>query len=418
MRLPNPFGILSGLIILISLIHIPVYPVYGFYEKELGKGYIELRGTFRGSFAYYKNARDIVFPIDRDRSGFSGLGRLIAKGESAHNLGFEVHAYQTFIPSQLLGTSSGQTASSDIERSGLLDHSFSNRDHVHLGLDRLNVRWSYKRLDLITGRQPVNLATTFYFSPNDFFAPFAAPTFFRLYKPGVDAVRAEFRLGSLSQLSFINVLGYEQDLSSSNKWSNSPDMDRLSSLARISAVWHDFEYAFLGGKVREMNVLGCSFQGEIFKWLGIRSEAHHAFPDLSQYGSWSEICFGMEHRFENSLDMRLEYFYHGGGSDSIDIYGTSPAVVMGESLYLGKKYAALGAGYEVNPLLNVQLSAITNLVDRSYLISLNAVYSLTDESELSMSLGIPQGDGPEAMALKSEFGSYPKSLNIELRYYF
>ena len=62
--------------------------------------------------------------------------------------------------------------------------------------------------------------------------------------------------------------------------------------------------------------------------------------------------------------------------------------------------------------------AIANLTDHSYLLSLNAVYSLSDEAELAVNLGAPIGKKPEGAEIKSEFGLYPYSFNIEVRFYF
>ena len=104
----------------------------------------------------------------------------------------------------------------DVERSSALEWSLSESNYIHTAIDRLNIHWIKDRVDIIAGRQPINLATTFYFTPNDFFAPFAAQTFYRVYKPGVDALRTEVRLGELSQLSLICALGYSPEKGSAN----------------------------------------------------------------------------------------------------------------------------------------------------------------------------------------------------------
>jgi len=134
------------------------------------------------------------------------------------HLSFEVNVYQTHIPPSLVSPQIDFGASLDVERSSALEWSFSDDNYEHLAIDRLNFRVSGNHFDLIIGRQPINLATTFYFTPNDFFAPFAAQSFYRVYKPRVDAVRAEVRLGDLSQLSLISVLGFTPDPDSDTGW--------------------------------------------------------------------------------------------------------------------------------------------------------------------------------------------------------
>jgi len=78
----------------------------------------------------------------------------------------------------------------------------------------------------------------------------------------------------------------------------------------------------------------------------------------------------------------------------------------------------LGLSYEFTPLLLAEGVLITNHTDHSQLLSINAIYSLADETELVFNLGLPFGDKPEGAEIKSEFGLYPYSGSIEVRTYF
>lgn len=407
--------IVCSVILLLAKLSVPAL---AFYEWQSDDGSLELRGLVRGFGTAYKNPENDFFYENKSGVGAAAIARLIMQAQSGPHLSFEVNAYQTYIPASLLTSQGSLGTPLDVERSAVLERSFSDDDYVHLAIDRLNVRWSHNRLDLIVGRQPINLATTFYFTPNDFFAPFAAQAFYRVYKPGIDALRAEMRLGNLSQLSLISVLGYEQNSSSDTGWSDDPAGDRTSYVGRVTTVFRDFEWALLGGVVYETDIIGGSLQGELFQWLGIRAEGHFADPDDSQRDSYSELSFGIEHRWDNSLNLRLEQFYHGSGAGSVSDYITTPNAAHGQGLYLGRNYTALGVGYEFTPLLNAEMLAIANLIDHSYLLSFNAVYSLSDEAELVVNLGAPIGKKPEGAEIKSEFGLYPYSFNIEVRFYF
>ncbi len=156
-----------------------------------------------------------------------------------------------------------------------------------------------------------------------------------------------------------------------------------------------------------------AFLGELFDWLGLRGEAHRATPDNPLQPAYNELSIGIEHRWESSLDFRLEYFHHGSGASRASEYAGVQPTLVGESSYLARRYTAVGVGYQFTPLFTGQCAAITNWVDDSWLLSLNGIYSLADESELSISLGIPVG-----IQMESEFGSYPYSLNVEVRGYF
>src|SRR4030042_4416807 len=208
MRNSDRKWLLSSILFLDIMLAFSLPPSYAFYERQWDEASIEFRGMLQAYGTAYRNPGDTVFYQDRDKSGLGGLARLIMKAQIGEAISFEADAYQTYIPEALLSVRTATNVTiQDVERSSALEWSLSDRNYVHTAIDRFNVRWSKDRLDLLMGRQAINLATTFYFSPNDFFAPFAAQAFYRVYKPGVDALRAEVRLGDLSQLSLISVLG-------------------------------------------------------------------------------------------------------------------------------------------------------------------------------------------------------------------
>ena len=123
------------------------------------------------------------------------------------------------------------------------------------------------------------------------------------------------------------------------------------------------------------------------------------------------FSLGLEHRWPNSLELRLEYFHHGSGADDEDDYQL--ALLSDTSSYLARRYAALGAGYEFTPLLRGEVLGIANLVDGSRLLSLYAVCSLADAAELALNVGPPFGDEPDAGGVRSEFGLFPRAATLE-----
>jgi hypothetical protein len=393
-------------------------PAWAFFEWKADDISLDMCGMVRGFSTAYKYPDNEFLYDEKSDINIAGIARLLMQGQVGQHLSFEVNTYQTYIPMSLISLQAGLGTPLDVERSTALEWSFSEDDYMHLTIDQLNVSISHNHLDLIIGRQPINMATTFYFTPNDLFAPFVAQTFYRVYKPGVDAIRAEVRLGNLTQLSLFSVLGYKRDFNSNTGWSDSPDSDRNSYLGRFSTAFYNFEWALLGGSVREANIIGGSLQGELFQWLGVRAEGHVTYPDNSHRDSYSEVTIGIEHSWENNLDLRLEQFYHGSGANSVSDYGDVLTAAYGESAYLGRNYTAFGISYEFTPLIYAQMLALANLTDHSYLLSFNAIYSLSDEAELAINLGVPIGNKAEGKEIKSEFGLYPYSMNIEVRFYF
>jgi hypothetical protein len=114
--------------------------------------------------------------------------------------------------------------------------------------------------------------------------------------------------------------------------------------------------------------------------------------------------------FPSSLDLRAEYFYHGAGADdAADYY---PGV---SGNYFANEYLAIGASYQLTPLLTGQGLVLINLVDNSQSYSLYGVLSVADESDLSFSLSVPVGETETQL---SEFGTYPVSVSVEISSYF
>ncbi|HSH12198.1 MAG TPA: hypothetical protein VLA15_00560, partial [Desulfurivibrionaceae bacterium] len=279
----------------------------------------------------------------------------------------------------------------EVERSSALtwEQHDSSASRAALGADVLALQYRASTFDVNLGRQPVSLATTFYFVPNDFFAPFAAHSFFRTYRPGVDGLRADLRLAPLSQLTVLAVLAYTPDPDSTNGWSRGPEWSRTTLLAAYNREWRGFGWSLLGGTFSDRTLVGCGLQGEFFDWLGVRAEGHYARAEQSGAGEGGRFALGFEHSYADNFDWRLEYYYNGYSN--------------GAAIYQDRHYAALGFGYQFTPLLTGGLVGLADLSDGSQLLSSNLLYSLSDEAELALTVVLPQGRQPAGPAAGSEF---------------
>ncbi|MCX5875415.1 MAG: hypothetical protein NT087_03780 [Deltaproteobacteria bacterium] len=392
-------------------------PGQAFTEWQSEDGSVSLRG-FTGLGASYNRNPEATALYDSREDLFWDLDqRLLVAAKYRENARFDLNVLQNIraTPSPVLGV-----RPAGAERSGLLswqEHASGNSE-ANLSVDTAAFHYVQGNTEWSLGRQPVNLATTTYFSPNDFFAPFAAQTFYRVYKPGVDSGRAEVRLGNLAQLSLVGVLGYSPESTVDTDWRNRPDWSRNSLLARLAINRNDWEWGLLGGTVREHRITGGSVQGELFDWLGVRAEGHYAAPEQDGLSGGAEVSVGIEHRFANSLELRLEQFRHGQGYSTSE--GLNQAIAAGSLRegYTGRRYTALGASYEFSPLLTGQALLLANWSDHSQLLSLNGVYSLSNEAELAVTLSLPRGAHAENDSLGSEFGSAPATLACVFRIYY
>jgi len=389
--------------------------VIAFYEWNNENSFIEFRGLIRASANVLKFENDSPLYEDEKISGFANYSRLLIDGGINDNWSIEGNVLLSHISKDLYvgGSTSGSAVFTD--RSSLLEKTFDSNDFLHLEIDRLAVRWINDSLTLTFGRQAINLATTYFFTPNDFFSPFSAQTFYRVYKSGVDAIHFQYGIGDFTELSYMTVFGYSNDTNTDTGWSDTPESTRISHIIKWSDVINDFEASIVLGNVVNSNVIGGSLQGEVFDWLGIRIEGNytHSYDNVDSY---EQVSFGLEHKWESSYELRAEVFYNGNGvdlvSDYVEILNTN------EAQYLARYYSAIGGVYDITALLIGQITLVSNLVDKSHLLSLNTIYSVSENSELSIVVSLPYGKKTVATDLKSEFGAYPKAINIEFRIYF
>ncbi len=390
----------------LALLAASARPAGAFYEYGGDENSFEVRGLIRLYSGLNHNPEIPALYSVRDDGLLNAEGRLVAAGRMGPHLAIDFNAY-------LFGLYAGSDMhkAAEVERSGALEWTLRDdkRGAARLAIDQLFITLSAGRFDLRAGRQPIGLATCFYFTPNDFFAPFAAQNFYRVYKPGVDAARIDFRAGALSQISFIHALGYAADPAGANGYSSAPDGGGAVNIGRAAVTFARFEWALLAGKIKDDTVIGGSLQGELFSWLGLRAEGHRR---ENAAGPWTDIAAGAERRFANSLTVRYEHFHNGAGASSPAAYrlGTAP--------YPGREYGALGLSYEFTPLLTGQLLALANWRDNSQALALYGLYSLSDESELALGLSIPRGEPASAAGMQSEYGSYPLSAYADFRIYF
>ncbi len=339
----------SSRVFLFSLILLVLpSPAFSFYESKQ----VELRGFAQlSSIATQKKKEG----SDLDGTG-TAEGRLLMDYKQTDAIAFELH----------LLTTVGLNEAAD------------------LVIDRFNMQWSSNPVNLVVGRQPINLATVFYFTPNDFFSPFSPETFFRVYKPGVDAARIDIGLNDLSLFSLIGVVD-DRGESAASKGE--------SILTRLSTDRFGFEWVALGGKVSERLILGGAFSGEIRDALGVRAEGHYANPDRGT--SYTKLAVDLEHRFLNGLSLRIEQYYNGENER--------------RAFFSSRDTTAIGLGYRLTSLLSTDGLLFIDGVNAGSLAAFSATYSVSDEVEFSPTLLIP---------IKSGFGQIPYTITIAVRSYF
>jgi hypothetical protein len=386
--------------------------------------------------------------------------RLLAQGDISERVDYELNLFVdlTWAPSSSTG---GALATAAAFRSPYRNRTLSwdfmeeGRGNGQLGLDRLTFNVKLDPLQLSLGRLPVNYSVTSIFTPNDFFAPFAATAINKIYKPGVDALRLNLALGQLSALELCGVLGSDAD--------GVPGWRESALLLRASTVLWQVQWALLGGKLAERWVAGASLQGELGP-LGIRGEGHVGFPDTDGDGTLDcareegarprralergdqghcpreihgRASLGLDYRFEwRNAQLAVEALYQSDGAwDTAGYLSRLTALYPDDLPYLGRLYVGAAAGGEILPILRLQLVGLVNAGDGSGIGMLSLSHSLADEADLIGGLLVPwgargvslqkispprqQGAGsPPTFSVESELGLAPVVVFFETRFYF
>ncbi|MBW2016744.1 MAG: hypothetical protein JRF57_11015 [Deltaproteobacteria bacterium] len=393
----------------------------------------------------------IIGALFRNRDGSSGPGaekydeymqavlRLAAAGRPREDLFYEIHLVQS-----LTYFSGGKGQGGNIDLTGgntryrALDEAskwWTRKDaETLLWLDRFNLKMAFPVMDVTIGRQAVTFGKAHFWNPLDVYLPFAPAQFDRDYKAGVDALRLDFPLGDFSGITLVGVLGREID--SSGHYAHEErrfhaDWYGSSLLARFFTNLGGWDLAFQGGKIYGGYQVGGAFTGEI-KGVEVRGEAAYfrgsESPALNYplkgdlFEDRLTAVIGLGKRFPNSLVLDAEYLFNGGGESNLSRSAVA-RFRQGAIPHLGRHLAGFMASYEFTPLLVGQFSLIYSFSDHSCQFQPNLTLSLSDDSDLIMGASVNVGKVPEVSDLgvsepRSEFGSYPHMVFMELKVYF
>lgn len=427
-------------VVVIFSVSIPSTPAWGIVGDS--EGPFGLDGSLRTIAAgidYYNF--EPFFGEDNEEGFFSQtLLRLTAAGRPKDWLVYEIHALQS------LNVSSSDTdQGADIfnlaprkTRYRVLDENWDWLEEgevaAALWFDRFNTKASYEWADFTVGRQVITFGKAYFWNPLDVFLPFDSRQFDRDYKAGVDAVRVDISLGDFSGINFVGALGREISL----------DGDYIGREGAFDASWYGsallarlftnqagWDVALQGGKIYGGYQIGGGAVGEIGP-IEVRGEAAYLFAEKRKSlpspfegdlleDHWTAVM-GLGHRFENTLNIEIEYLYNDAGDpDNLDA-----ALIRsqnGTSLHLGRHILGIMGHYEFLPVLTGQLAWLFSFSDTSSQIQPGLTYSVADETDLLLGAIVNMGEDPEGDSaltpdLQSEFGTYPDIYYLELKTYF
>ncbi|OGI08172.1 MAG: hypothetical protein A2Y40_08085 [Candidatus Margulisbacteria bacterium GWF2_35_9] len=145
---------------------------------------------------------------------------------------------------------------------------------------------------------------------------------------------------------------------------------------------------------------------------GIEARTELAYIDDFYFNRrYTRGIIGIDYAFPFMLNLAIEYFYNGLGSDNKLFY--DPTVLHDDNWNLAKHYLGLVLSYSIDPLTSTMFSSIFNLVDGSWFSGITLAYSLNDNANFAIGSSLYFGD------YSSEFGSgYKSSYYFKMSQYF
>jgi hypothetical protein len=280
-------------------------------------------------------------------------------------------------------------------------------------VDRLALVVQAGPMDLRLGRQAITWGTATLFPVADLWAAFSPFEQDTEEKPGIDAVRALFYPAS----------GVEMDVVVAHRG----DLDDLSAGIRATVSRPQADLWVGAGKFwRQLMAMGgVTLLRDQSRW---RAEAVLPWDMDDPSFQRPRVTLGADW-IGGTRSLGLEYHYNGIGraapGDYLDA-AADPRLRRGESYYLGRHYAgALGAwSPDEETRLNLALSVLANLGDRSAALTPSATYDLGQAARLSLGALVSFGTPPDVDTMppffhpRTEFGLYGNALFTMLSLYF
>ena len=323
---------------------------------------------------------------------------------------------------RLQGSPTARHHSSDLFRYRPLDGKWKERQssdgllRIGYELDRAYYRHRFGETTLSLGRQPLDWGSGRLWQPMNLFGAFAPTDLDTDYKPGIDAALLDWYPSPFSALTAALVLSPNDDAATE------PSL----ALHYRRQVGEESELSMVAGRINGDEVAGGAFESA-WGGMGWRLEGVYRQRDDSGDGGLFWIA-GLDNQFDDGTLLTAEWHHHDDGADDTSSLARSqsdPLAVYGLRQQLSRRVLGLSLNRDLTPLLNANYTLLTAFLeegdghDTSQLHQFNLTWSLSNESDLLLSLALTGGKGFDANgAPQSEFGHLPDSLTLRYRLYF
>ncbi|HEC12374.1 MAG TPA: hypothetical protein ENI80_03850 [Acidiferrobacteraceae bacterium] len=270
----------------------------------------------------------------------------------------------------------------------------SSNGYGRQSLYRAYVDLAFDKIDLRIGRQRIAWGSALFWSPVDILNPFSPTQLERERRVGVDAIVLDWSYGDLSRLSLVYAAHGESQ--------------RASTAVRWRTNKKGFDWALTAGRLRDDDVIGLDFSGQLGK-VGLRGEIARTNSPVD--GVYTRAVLGADYTFPNTLSLNVELYYNGQGVSESNNYDF-PRLISGELQGVAQRYMGSYLGYEITTLLRWENYWILNIDDSSLFFSPVLVYSFTGNVEGSVGAQFFNGGSG------SEYGTFNDLYYAQLQWFF
>ncbi|MBN1674968.1 MAG: hypothetical protein JXR37_28255 [Kiritimatiellae bacterium] len=289
-------------------------------------------------------------------------------------------------------------------------------------LDRACAAFHLPRADFTLGRQAVGWGRGAIFSAVDVFAPFSPLEVDREWRRGIDAVRADLRLGPRHSLDLVGAFGESWDRSAAlARLRGSSKNGQLDGALILGKRGEDWVYAASASA----SLLGAAIQGELALF-----DTPEPFQDGCPVGEndfAAKTVLGASYVFDvgNGLTVLLEHHFSGFGSEDMQQAAARlldpdylERYLRGDTQILGRQALALQCSYLFSDSWHAALLWLASPEDGSGITAPTLTWTLSDTATLAASAYIPFGSGEDGTGVpQSEYGSAPLSAFVQLNLY-
>jgi len=286
-------------------------------------------------------------------------------------------------------------------------------------IDRAALHVRLADADLTIGRQAIGWGRGVLFGAVDLFSPFTPLEPDREWRRGVDAVRADVKLGDRVSLdtvaAFADTLGGSAFATRLRGYAGKADVEILGGAGAR---------AQFGGRTTTAAGGHLELHGEL-AWFHTPAVAGSIYAARDR--SIVKAVAGGSYRlpFGNGVLLFGEYHYSGFGATSASrmlLQLADPVFqeryLRGDTQILGRHATALLASYELSPEFTLAGEWVQSPVDGSGVVVASTTWTLSDRWSVLLSGYVPYGRAPVGLTLASEFGGVPLAAFVQVKAYW